>query len=662
MVISNEPKSVLDSKIKRRRGRPCGAQTAVVVDGQLGNHHFAFLRAMSEGIDPGRCAERYLLGQERVDPRTAKVIEGQLLERVITVAKAMNDIELRQAGDKLEKYALASFSDSSNLPTLDEFADSIDADQYSQNELLELYKEQYGDTVQTVELSYKEKIKALNYLQSRLAKTPKGEDSLAQWMPTRVCAQLKVHGVLSIDNLITFINLSGRTWYRLVPRLGRDRAARLMSWLWEVQPACQEKLHKHLEVKAHADDSHHHDSFVAAPNSTVVLNKLALVPLEQLFVPEHLDGHNGVFRTNQINTLGANTDLQAIEAWLTLLSSKSKHTQIAYKREIERFYLWALLERNKALSSLDALDCAAYADFLLNPPAHWVCALPYPRNHAMWRPYRGGLTHNSAQRSQAAIARLFSDLVSAQYLRANPMPRMFGKLSAGMKLDVMRSFTMEDQDCIAKSLATLPDTASGRRTRALIMLLMGSGLRVSETQTNHAAMIPLRDHDRISELLGLRVIGKGNKERIIPLRADLIMALKLHQADLIQVCNTAPDLLPLIGTLAVAPTPTQNTELSLPGNMLSVSGMYAIIKRFFATVAKHHSVHADFAAASAHWMRHTFAHQVLEATVNDLPVVQQLLGHSSIQTTAIYVKANMHDRMAAINAMQSPIFTSNTKE
>ena len=271
MDISNEPKSVLDSKIKRRRGRPCGAQTAVVVDGQLGNHHFAFLRAMSEGIDPSRCAERYLLGQERVDPRTAKVIEGQLLERVITVARALNDIELRQAGDKLEKYALANFSDSSNLPTLDEFADSIDADQYSQNELLELYKEQYGDTDQSVELSYTEKIKALNYLQSRLAKTPKGEDSLAQWMPTRVCAQLKVHGVLSIDNLITFINLSGRTWYRLVPRLGRDRAARLMAWLWEVQPACQEKLHKHLAAKAHEDDSHHHASFVAA----IILSRIS---------------------------------------------------------------------------------------------------------------------------------------------------------------------------------------------------------------------------------------------------------------------------------------------------------------------------------------------------------------------------------------------------
>ena len=68
------------------------------------------------------------------------------------------------------------------------------------------------------------------------------------------------------------------------------------------------------------------------------------------------------------------------------------------------------------------------------------------------------------------------------------------------------------------------------------------------------------------------------------------------------------------------------------------------------------SVSRNFAKASAHWLRHTFAHQVLAATDNDLAVVQQLLGHGTIQTTAIYVKANVERRTKAINAMASPIF------
>ena len=84
-----------------------------------------------------------------------------------------------------------------------------------------------------------------------------------------------------------------------------------------------------------------------------------------------------------------------------------------------------------------------------------------------------------------------------------------------------------------------------------------------------------------------------------------------------------------------------------------------MLKAFFTKVAKHHvnaSSRADFTKASAHWMRHSFAHQVLAATNNDLAVVQQLLGHSSIQTTAIYVKADLTARKVAVNAMASPVF------
>jgi site-specific recombinase XerD len=643
-----EPVAMHESK--RRRGRPCGAQTPVVADGQLGNHHFAFLRAMAEGLEPGICAERYLVGHERVDPRTARVMQRQLLERVVAVAKALNDIGLREASEQLEAAEAANATSSSKLPSLGEFADTLDSDMYSESELIELYQERYGDAGQVSDIGYKTKIKALNYLQGRLAKTPNGDDSLAQWLPARLCAPLQCYGVLSLNNLITFINRSGRTWYRLIPRLGRERAARLMSWLDQIQPDCQEKLLLHTTE--------------AQPTQSAVLTDIgsgqnlaitALAPLEHLYVPEKLNGSDGAFRAHQTNTLGANNDLQAIEAWLKLLASSAKPTQVAYKREIERFYLWALLECRKALSSLDAVDCESYKTFLQKPPAHWVCALPYPRTHVLWRPFRGDLTATSAQRSLAAVSRLFADLVSAQYLRANPMPRMGGSRSNKVRLDVMRSFTIEDQVHIANTLKTLPDTASGRRTRAFVMLLMSAGLRASETQTTHASMIRLRDQEHVSDNMGLQVLGKGNKERIVPLRIELIHALDQHKTDLSKVCSRPAEQLPLIGTLVKAPCRSAEKS-SMPGSMLSTAGMYSVLKAFFANVARHHAVHADFEKASAHWMRHTFAHQVLAATGNDLAVVQQLLGHSTIQTTAIYVKADMESRTKAINAMALPIF------
>lgn len=640
---------------KSKRGRPCGVKTAVIADGQLGNHHFAFLRAMAEGIDPSECAERYLVGHERVDPRTARVIQRQLLGRVFAVAKALNDIGLREASEQLEAAEAAHAASSNKLPSLGEFADTLDSDMYSESELIELYQERYGGASQVTDFGYKTKIKALNYLQGRLAKTPNGDDSLAQWLPARLCTPLQRHGVLSLNNLITFINRSGRTWYRLVPRLGRERAGRLLEWLEQIQPNCHERLCVHTNTTLN-------QVLVGMPVTSVTVTESkqdllipTLVPLEQLYVPVHLNGSAGAFRGNLTNTLGANTDLQAIEAWFKLLASTSNQTQIAYKREIERFYLWALLECRKPLSSLDAVDCASYKAFLQKPPAHWVCALPYPRTHARWKPFRGELSAASAQRSLAAVSRLFDDLVSAQYLRANSMPRMGGSRSETVRLDVMRSFAIEDQVHIANTLKTLPDTASGRRTRALVMLLMSTGLRASETQTSHASIIRLREREHVSDNLGLTVIGKGNKERIVPLRVELLFALNQHKADLAKVCTTPENQMPLIGTLVKAPCKYTN-QVTMPGSTLSTAGMYSVLKVFFANVAKQHSVHADFEKASAHWMRHTFANQVLAATDNDLSIVQQLLGHSSIQTTAIYVKANVDSRTKAINAMASPIF------
>ena len=83
----------------------------------------------------------------------------------------------------------------------------------------------------------------------------------------------------------------------------------------------------------------------------------------------------------------------------------------------------------------------------------------------------------------------------------------------------------------------------------------------------------------------------------------------------------------------------------------------AFIRRcgdFFQAVAQRaddERLRADFERASCHWLRHTFAREVLRATGNDLAVTQQLLDHRSISTTGIYVKADMTQRIEAVLAM-----------
>lgn len=61
---------------------------------------------------------------------------------------------------------------------------------------------------------------------------------------------------------------------------------------------------------------------------------------------------------------------------------------------------------------------------------------------------------------------------------------------------------------------------------------------------------------------------------------------------------------------------------------------------------------ADFLKASAHWLRHTFAHQALAGSDRDLAAVQQILGHADIGTTGIYVKADLADRVAAVEGLR----------
>jgi site-specific recombinase XerD len=88
---------------------------------------------------------------------------------------------------------------------------------------------------------------------------------------------------------------------------------------------------------------------------------------------------------------------------------------------------------------------------------------------------------------------------------------------------------------------------------------------------------------------------------------------------------------------------------------LEGASIYSILKDFFRRVGQRNDlVHgqAAFEQASTHWMSHTFAHIALaERGANSLPTVQGLLGHSSIATTGVYVKAQIGDRVRTIEAI-----------
>ncbi len=152
------------------------------------------------------------------------------------------------------------------------------------------------------------------------------------------------------------------------------------------------------------------------------------------------------------------------------------------------------------------------------------------------------------------------------------------------------------------------ETDPGIRDRAMLELLYGSGLRISE-------LLSLRLPSVMLEEGWVRVLGKGFKERIVPFGEEAQSWLKIY------ITNVRPLLAENLKAEDVI-------FLNMRGTPLSRMGVWKIIQKYtrLAGIEK---------AVSPHVFRHSFATHLLEGGA-DLRAVQEMLGHSDIATTQIY--------------------------
>ena len=155
--------------------------------------------------------------------------------------------------------------------------------------------------------------------------------------------------------------------------------------------------------------------------------------------------------------------------------------------------------------------------------------------------------------------------------------------------------------------APVGDGPLARRDRALLELLYGSGLRVSEALDLTPEGLRLADGY-------LRVVGKGDKERAVPLTGPSVRALRAYIAEARPALVRRRDP----GTLFV----------NGRGGRLSRMGLWKILRTHARTAGIAGDLHP-------HMLRHSFATHLLEGGA-DLRVVQELLGHASVTTTEIY--------------------------
>ncbi len=150
------------------------------------------------------------------------------------------------------------------------------------------------------------------------------------------------------------------------------------------------------------------------------------------------------------------------------------------------------------------------------------------------------------------------------------------------------------------------DTPLGLRDKAMIETLYASGLRISELVNLKTTDIHLREKYIV-------VIGKGNKERMVPLGDMAVVALRNYLE------NGRPFLAKKMGGTLF---------YNYQGNQISRQSLY----KFIVKLAKDNGINKEI---SPHTIRHSFATHLLEGGT-DLRIVQELLGHEDISTTQIY--------------------------
>lgn len=188
-----------------------------------------------------------------------------------------------------------------------------------------------------------------------------------------------------------------------------------------------------------------------------------------------LSGHSGTFRSNRKNAYLAENDLEALRAWIDSAYQRDlpRRTIAAYTREVERFMLWAVMERKTAMSSMEPADLIEYARFLAAPPAHWQSRAPVMRLSVPWRPMRGPLQASSIAVTMTIIRMLYHDWFFAGYLRLNPV---FGYKPETVTISI-QWLTPRDWKLIEESLKSHTSSIVDRRTRAAILLMRRCYLR-----------------------------------------------------------------------------------------------------------------------------------------------------------------------------------------
>ena len=282
---------------------------------------------------------------------------------------------------------------------------------------------------------------------------------------------------------------------------------------------------------------------------------------------------------------------------LWLEDGLSRNTMESYRRDLRLFSTWLSAQRDRTLLQAQRADLLDYLAYKFQRKTQ-------PR---------------SAARLLSSLKRFYRYLLRENRISADPTMQVE---SPKLPRSLPKILTEDDVDALLS--APNVGTALGLRDKSMLEALYASGLRVSELVTMQVA--------QLSQDMGVvRVMGKGSKERLVPVGEEALAWLRRYLAE--------------GRTQILAGKQSDSLFVTARGASMTRQAFWHLIRRHAARAGIRKGI-------SPHTLRHAFATHLLNHGA-DLRVVQMLLGHADISTTQIYTHV-ARERLKQLHAKHHP--------
>jgi len=283
--------------------------------------------------------------------------------------------------------------------------------------------------------------------------------------------------------------------------------------------------------------------------------------------------------------------------YLQIERGLSKNTIISYSKDVEKLQFY--VEKYELQTSAITISKESIKEFIYDSSKK--------------------ISAGSQARLISGLRNFFDYMVFEDYRKTNPTD-LLESPKIGRKLP--DTLSVKEIDKLIASINETDNLGLGTRNKIIIECLYSLGLRVSE-------LIDFKISDLFFEEGFVRIIGKGNRERFVPIYKDTQELISHYLQEI------RPKLISL-------KTNTEVIFLNRRGNPLTRNMIFMIVKK----LAEQDGIKKNI---SPHTFRHSFASHLLENGA-DLRMIQEMLGHESITTTEIYLHLDRQKLSKVMNA------------